>query len=123
MRAKIRTNEVGWVIVEYDFEDYNGPIRIERTFSCPPDGGYVLERYPNGQWKQVCERLAGMGNTLSCSSRDELLPLIRREYRAMRRIEKREAMELEAALLRGDTQYMVRLLNESVLDGGGGRKL
>jgi hypothetical protein len=32
-----------------------------------------------------------MGSTLSCSSRDKLLTMIRREYQAMRRAEKREA--------------------------------
>jgi hypothetical protein len=31
-----------------------------------------------------------MGSTLSCSSRENLLALIRREYQAMRRAEKRE---------------------------------
>lgn len=88
MKAKFTTDPAGRVILSYDVEDYDGVRRVERVFTCPPDGGYVRE-YPNG--KQVCDRLAHTGSTLTCSSRDKLLSLIRREYRAMRRAEKREA--------------------------------
>lgn len=90
MKAKFTTDPVGRVILSYDVEDYDGVRRVERTFTCPLDGGYVKE-YRNGEWRQVCNRLAHTGNTLTCSSRDKLLDLIRREYRAMRRAEKRDA--------------------------------
>ena len=90
MKAKFTTDEVGRVILAYDVQDYDGVRRVERTFTCRPNGGYVRE-YVNGEWKQVCDRLARNGRTLTCASRDELLNLIRREYRAMRRAEKREA--------------------------------
>lgn len=90
MKAKFTTDEVGGVTLSYDVEDYDGACRIERTFTCPFDGGYVRE-YRSGDWKQVCEHLHHLGRTLTCSSRDDLLTLIRREYQAMRRAEKREA--------------------------------
>lgn len=90
MKTKITTDQIGRVTISYDSDDYDGVQRVERTFTCPIDGGYVRE-YRNGDWKQVCDRLSHMGNTLSCSSRDKLVAMIRREYRAMRRAEKREA--------------------------------
>lgn len=91
MKAKFSTDQIGRVTLSYDCEDWDGEtIRITREFTCPPDGGYVRE-YRNGDWKQVCDRLSHMGNTLSVSSRANLLDLIRREYRAMRRDEKSEA--------------------------------
>lgn len=91
MKAQLTTDEIGRVTLSYDFEDCNGVTRVERTFSCPPEGGYVIEKYPSGDWKQVCDRLSNMGSTCSCSSRDKLPDMIRREYQAMRRAEKREA--------------------------------
>ena len=91
MKTKITTDEIGRVTISYDSRSwYSDGERIERTFSCPPDGGYVIE-WRNGDWKHVCDRLAGMGSTLSCRSREALPDLIRREYKAMRRDEAREA--------------------------------
>lgn len=90
MRARFITTDLGYVSLSYDVDDYDGVHRVTRTFFCPDDGGYVRE-YRNGDWKQVCVRLNYMGSTLRCSSRDKLLTLIRREYKAMRREEKREA--------------------------------
>lgn len=81
MKAKFSTDCVGRVTVEYD--DYDGE-RAERTFTCPPSGGYVRELV-RGEAKQVCDGLARMGNTLFCNSRDALPALIRSEYRKMRR--------------------------------------
>ena len=91
MKTKITTDEIGRVTISYDSRSwYSDGERIERTFSYPPDGGYVIE-WRNGEWKPVCDRLAGMGSTLSCRNRDSLPDLIRREYKAMRREERREA--------------------------------
>ena len=90
MKAKFSTDVMGRVTVAYDMESWTGEtVRIERTFTCPEEGGYVREKMSNGNWEQACDKLAGMGNTLSCSSRDKLIDLIRAEYRAMRRAEKR----------------------------------
>ena len=87
--AKFSTDLMGRVTVAYDMESWTGEaVRVERVFTCPDDGGYVREKMPNGSWEQVCDKLAGRGSTLFCSSRDRLLDLIRAEYRAMRRTEK-----------------------------------
>lgn len=89
MKAKFSTDLMGRVTVAYDMESWTGETaRVERVFTCPDDGGYVREKMSNGGWEQVCDKLAGRGSTLSCSSRDRLLDLIRAEYRAMRRAEK-----------------------------------
>ena len=90
MKAKISAENYR-VTLSYDEEDIcsGETVRVERVFTCPQDGGYVRE-YRDGDWKQVCDRLGSMGSTLSCSSRENLLALIRREYQAMRRAEKRE---------------------------------
>ena len=92
MKARFTTDSAGRVTVAYDnqFHWTGETVRVERTFTCPQDGGYVREKMSNGNWEQVCDKLAGMGNTLSCSSREALIDLIRREYRAMRRAEKAE---------------------------------
>jgi len=90
MKARFTTDQNGRVVLAYDVEDYDGSVRrVVRIFTCPLSGGYVME-HRNGEWKQVCDRLAHTGSTLTCSSRERLLDLIRREYRAMRRAEKRE---------------------------------
>ena len=87
--AKFSTDLMGRVTVAYDMESWTGEaVRVERVFTCPDDGGYVREKMSNGGWEQVCDKLAVRGSTLSCSSRDRLLDLIRAEYRAMRRAEK-----------------------------------
>ena len=89
MKAKFSTDAMGRVTVAYDMESWTGEtVRVERVFTCPDDGGYVREKMSNGDWRQVCEKLASMGSTLSCSNRSRLLDLIRAEYRAMRRAEK-----------------------------------
>ena len=92
MKAKFSTDLMGRVTVAYDMEFWTGEtVRVERVFTCPDDGGYVREKMSNGSWEQVCDKLASMGSTLSCSSRAALVELIRREYRAMRRAEKAAA--------------------------------
>ena len=90
MKTKITTDDQGRVTVEYDddFHWTGETVRRTRVFTCPQEGGYVREKMSNGNWEQVCDKLASMGSTLSCSSRDVLVDLVRREYRAMRRAEK-----------------------------------
>jgi hypothetical protein len=86
MRARFSVDQSGGVTVSYDaaFD-----VRVTRYFVCPLEGGYVQE-YVNSHnnWSQVCDRLSSRGSTLRCSSRDNLLKLIRREYHAMRRANK-----------------------------------
>lgn len=55
----------------------------------PREGGSSYVRY-NGE-KQLCYGLSSRGNTLSYSHGTKLVDLVRREYRAMRRADKREA--------------------------------
>lgn len=91
MRMKITTDSIGYVTLEYDENSYWGDgDRVSRVFMCPPDGGYVREMSDKGEWVQVCERLASLGSTLSCSSCNALPDTIRREYRAMRKAEAKE---------------------------------
>jgi len=83
MRTSISQDRQGYVTLCYD-----DPIiadRVTMTFFCPPDGGYVRLWTRDGQHPQVCARLATQGSTLMAPSRDALLSVIRREYRAMRR--------------------------------------
>ena len=92
MRAKFTTDSMGRVTLAYDEQQFDGETRrIERTFTCPIDGGYVRELAADGSARQVCDRLAYMGNTLAASSLDDLIHLIRHEYKAMRRAEQRAA--------------------------------
>ncbi len=52
-----------------------------RRFVCRDNGGYVYEVLPNGDRRQVCSRLACAGSTLTSPSLDDLLSVIRREWR------------------------------------------
>ena len=94
MKAKFTTGKYdGSVSVEFDaespdFDNYE-TVRKTRTFSCPRNGGYVIEHIGNGNTAQVCDRLASRGSTLHCSSSDNLPALIRREYQAMVRANKK----------------------------------
>ena len=77
MKAQFKADN-NYVTLSYDdpFTDE----RRERTFMVPWAGGYVRE----GD-RQVCLGLSHMGPTLRCGGPDDLLPLIRREYRRMMR--------------------------------------
>jgi hypothetical protein len=92
MRARITTDQSGYVTLSYDREYCGDTERVTREFMCPATGGYVRELV-NGEWRQVCYGLSMMGSTLSASSGSDLLGIIRNEYRAMRRNEKRERKE------------------------------
>lgn len=91
MKAKFATDPAGHVSLEYDATDYDGVTRrITRVFLAPRGGGYVREYLEHGKSPQVCERLSSTGSTLSVTSREKLLDLIRKEYRAMCRSEKKQ---------------------------------
>ncbi|WP_297501013.1 hypothetical protein [Ferrovum sp.] len=91
MKAKFTTDPAGHVSLEYDDTDYDGVTRrITRVFLAPLSGGYVREYLEHGKSSQVCERLSSTGITLSVTSREKLLDLIRKEYRAMCRSEKKQ---------------------------------
>lgn len=89
MKTTIKTDAQGYVTISYD--DADSGERITTTYFCPLNGGYVRIRDAAQRYPQVCERLSGSGSTLMCSSREKLAEVVRREYRAMRRAEKREA--------------------------------
>ena len=82
MRAHFR--QVGnSVILSYDtFGGYDRQ-RVTREFMIPTGSRYVME-WRDGQYKQVCARLGVSGSTLT-ASRETLIDVIRCEYNAMRR--------------------------------------
>ena len=84
MKTIIKADKYGCVTISYDNNIYGE--RITRTFYCPIDGGYVRETNNN---KQVCEKLDNRGATLTADSRAGLIDVVRREYTAMRRTEKK----------------------------------
>lgn len=86
MKMTLKTDEIGHVTLSYDDADLGK--RVTRTFRCPLEGGYVRE-YRDNDWKQICDKLHGMGETLTAPSRADLARVIRREYQAMRRDDKR----------------------------------
>lgn len=92
-RTSITVDKAGYVTISYD-DEFAG--RVERTFFCPVDGGYVRESDKAHRYPQVCEKLGSMGSTLVASSREALPALIRREYRAMRRAEARRIAGIDA---------------------------
>lgn len=103
MRTKFSIDDVGVVTLSYDLENDEGVVeRIERRFTCPAEGGYVLEDCGddcNGaKWNQVCDLLKHRGDTLFCSDPDKLIEMIRREYNIGRRYEKREAEKREMGM-------------------------
>lgn len=88
MRTRFTQHPSGAVTVEYDRADDES--RVERTFFCR--GSYVYESgIGTADARQVCDALATRGSTLS-APRDpqKLINIIRHEYRAMRRAERKE---------------------------------
>ena len=83
MRTSITQDQQGYVTLCYD--DPLLTARVTMTFFCPPDGGYVRIWRADGNHLQICNRLDVRGDTLISPSRDALLSVIRREYRAMKR--------------------------------------
>lgn len=76
--------------VEITYLDHCTDEMVTRRFSCPSstETRYVIEHLGAGRTGQVCEQLASTGSTLR-STRERLPKLIRSEYRAMRRAERR----------------------------------
>lgn len=65
-------------------------VRQSRTFLSR--GRYVWESIGfHGREQQVCDRLENRGNTLMIRETQNLIDIIRREYRAMRSAEQRRA--------------------------------
>lgn len=85
MRTTITTTSCGDVVLSYD--DFITGDRHTRTFFCPSGGGYVREEDSYRNNPQVCDGLSRRGPTLMASSDADLIRVIRREYRRMRRFE------------------------------------
>jgi hypothetical protein len=64
----------------------------ETHYWCPDIGGYVRDvtHQPGTLGSQVCQRLEGMGDTLTWPMRRPLVELIRYEYQAAYRAERAE---------------------------------
>lgn len=65
--------------------------KVVIRFWAPPGGGYVRQvtrDRPGALGDQVCIGLSRRGPTLVVASRDQLLPLIRREWRRLRAAER-----------------------------------
>lgn len=90
---KIENNIVS---LEYDWCDWDmNTVRIRREFMVPAGGGYVREwDASRKEWRQVCENLSTRGNTLHThnGSMDHLIAIIRSEWQAARRMDKRESV-------------------------------
>lgn len=83
----------GDVTLRYRDADDIDNVEVCRRFTVPAsrDGRtplYVIEHLGSGRTAQVCEELASTGNTLMATPQS-LARVIRHEYRAMRRAEKR----------------------------------
>jgi hypothetical protein len=90
-RTTIKPLDDNHVVIRYA-DCYTGEI-IEREFWAPSGGGYVREidaAHPGTTGRQVCELLEGVGPTLYWGGHGRLIDVVRREYRAMRRVERRE---------------------------------
>jgi hypothetical protein len=87
MRSTFEVDSFGRVILSYN--DIATGNRIRRFFVCQRDGGQVFEQVGGSRGIVVCERLKSSGPGLVARNRGELISLIRREYRKMRRAEKR----------------------------------
>jgi hypothetical protein len=68
--------------------------RVSRLFWVPTGGGYVREgALHNSSDPQVCAGLSRKGNCLFADDGDDLLRVIRREWRAYRRAAQRAAQQ------------------------------
>lgn len=85
-RTAIKAYADGMVGLRYEEQDGI----VLRLFLCPQAGGYVRE-WIAGATYQSCKHLRSVGPTLACPSRDALLGLIRREWRARQRAARKDA--------------------------------
>jgi hypothetical protein len=75
--------------VELNYDCFYTGERIKRQFDLI--GSYIKEwscKYK--KYEHVCNDLYKIGNTLTASNTEEMLKIIRSEYKSMRRYEKRE---------------------------------
>lgn len=86
MKTSITRTDSTTVVLRYEGDNGTTDGIITEEFSVPHGGGYV--RDANG--RQVCQMLSPRGNTLSVAHHDDLLPLIRREWRKLKQHERRE---------------------------------
>ena len=83
-RTKIRITGLSEVTVRY-FDEFDGSVR-EDVYWIPHSGGYVRHGCNHSaDDPQVCVGLAARGPALEAKDRDELLRVIRREWRRSRR--------------------------------------
>jgi len=84
IRTTITAVEPGVVYMRCEHPFAEGET-IERTFTVRRDGerGYVYENQPRGDRRQVCEKLAAHGVTLTADT-SSLVGVIRREHRRAR---------------------------------------
>lgn len=83
MKTKIVVQPNGDVTIESDSRGGDGE-RVTTTYFVPSNGGYVRIRDSAGHYPQVCDYLASTGATLHVSKKENLLGVIRREYRRSR---------------------------------------
>ena len=94
MKTKFSVNSDGTVTIQYQRKiDHDICVR---TFMAQPERGYVREQF-GSDWHQTCYKMMPYGATLTCDKRADLIDVIRREYRAMRRAELRTMRDLGIA--------------------------
>lgn len=87
---KTKITQINDNAVELEYDEVGTGERVVRVFTANRDGGYVRESIDNGRdYKQICNGLQKYGETLYLACGNSLLDLIRKEYKAMRKIEAR----------------------------------
>ncbi len=88
-KATITAQDDRHVYLRFESSDTGDMIEMEIWAPIPGASGWSYVRY-NGD-KQLCNGLASMGETLSYKDGTRLIDLVRREYKAMRAAERRDA--------------------------------
>jgi len=95
MRMKLASPAAGFATIEYDDIDLDR--RVERTFYVSGQSGretYIHESYTDAlEDPQVCALLARNSGPALTASTETLAEVIRKEYRAMRAEERRQARQ------------------------------
>lgn len=86
-RTKFTSHGANSCTVEYT-DDLDQ--RVSRTFVARAGFVYEIIGFSGERVQQVCERLSRRGNTLSIGGSQEVIDIIRREFRAMRRSKQRD---------------------------------
>ena len=75
------------VTLHYQHDDGEGlPRLIVRTFTAPPEGGYLRELVGR-EWKQVCRGLAQTGEAIEVRPSEILADVVRKHARIMKRLD------------------------------------